>query len=436
MVTEKTHKRACLVWPRRAGKDLTALNILAWHALIERVGNYYYFLPSYTQGEKVIWDGKRGDGESFLNVFPEEMIESVDNRKMKIKLANGSLFQVVGAGEADDVVGTNPIGCVFSEYSIQSPKFWDYIRPILAENDGFAIFTYTARGLNHGWRLYETTKNHPKWFTEFRTCENVIHNGKRTITDEIINEERTSGMSEEKIRSEFYNDFYASNHGAYYAKEMRLLHDSGRYADVPYDPAKEVHTAWDLGVRDACAIWFFQVDYAGNVNVIDAHSDSNIGMDSYIKTIKAKPYIYGTHFAPHDIKQREFSTGRSRMEIALELGVRFQPLPKLSIQDGIDSARMLLARCRFDKTKCFEGVEALRQYHKMETGQADMHGTTIFRNQPNHDHWSSHYADAFRYLATAINKVMPSTLSKDEQEYGRVFDMPDTAVYDEESLFK
>lgn len=407
---------------------------MAWHALIERVGNYYYFLPSYTQGEKVIWDGKRGDGNSFLSVFPEEAIDSVDNRKMKMKLTNGSLFQVVGASEQDTVVGTNPVFCVFSEYSICSPKFWDYIRPILAENNGIALFTYTARGLNHGWRLYETTKNNPKWFTEFRTCENVIHDGKRVITDEIIEEERRSGMSEELIRQEFYNDFYASNTGAYYAKEMRDAHEQGRIGDVPWDPSKEVHTAWDLGVADATAIWFFQVDFSGNVNIIDAYSHTGEGLLHYLKYLKQKPYIYGQHFAPHDMKQTSFSTGRSRLEMALQHGTRFEVLPRLSVQDGIDAARAILPRCRFDQTKCFSGLEALRQYTKEESGMVDMNGMPIYRDKPLHN-WTSHYADSFRYLAMAITKISPATLSK-RQQMGEadIVSLPSQAIFDDESL--
>lgn len=435
MVTNKTHKRAALVWPRRAGKDLTAINIMAWHALIERPGNYYYFLPSYAQGEKVIWDGKRGDGNSFTSVFPEEMLDSVDNRKMKMKLANGSLFQVVGASEEDTVVGTNPVGCVFSEYSICSPKFWDYIRPILAENNGFAIFTYTARGLNHGWRLYETTKNNPRWFTEFRTCENVIHNGKRIITDEIIEEERSSGMSDELIRQEFYNDFYASNTGAYYAKELREARESGRITTVPWDPSKEVHTAWDLGVNDATAIWFFQVDHTGNVRVIDSFAKTGEGMLYYIKYIKNLPYIYGQHFAPHDIKNTSWSTGKTRLETALEHGIRFEVLPKIGVQDGIDAARALLPRCSFDEKKCFDGLEALRQYHKEESGMVDMAGLPIYRSTPKHD-WTSHYADAFRYAATAINRISPQTLSKHRQQGGSdLLHLPTQAEFNDESLF-
>lgn len=437
MVDDRKIKRACLVWPRRAGKDLTCLNIMAYHALVLRPGNYYYFAPSYAQGEKIIWDGKTKDGSPFLSVFPgypntqsedpNSMIAAIDNRKMKIRLTNGSLFQVVGASEQDAIVGTNPVFCVFSEYSIQSPKFYDYMRPILLENDGIAMFTYTARGLNHGWRLYETTKDNPNWHTEFRTCETVLHDGKRIITDAMIEEERKAGMSDDMIRQEFYNDFYASNSGAYYASQMRAALEEGRIGNVPWRPELPVHTAWDLGRRDATAIWFFQVDYNGNVNIIDGFAMTGEGLPYYLKKLREKPYLYGTHFAPHDMKVADFSTNKSRLEIALQHGVRFHVLPKLDVQDGIDAARTLLPRCRFDKDKCFSGLEALRQYSKEESGLTDMYGMPIFRDQPKHD-WTSHYADAFRYLSLAIDRVLCHTGYVDGN--GEIHAFPDEGIAD------
>jgi phage terminase large subunit len=421
------HDRHLWLWPRRAGKDLTAMNVVAMWALTKRVGNYYYFLPTYSQGEKIIWDGRTKDGHHFLDVFPPETIAHVDNRKMKIKFTNGSLFQVVGASEADNVVGTNPVGCVFSEYSIQDPRFWDYISPILVENGGWAIFTYTARGLNHGWRLYEQNKDNSDWFVELRTCETVIHNGQRVITEDILNRERRAGKSEDFLRQEYYNDFLASNTGAYYAKQMRDLLEAGRIGEIPWSAEYQVHTAWDLGVRDATAIWFFQVDHCGNVNVIDYYMATGEGMTHYFKVLKQKPYSYGSHFGPHDLKQRSFETGRSRLEVALQHGIRFQPVPKLDIADGIEAVRALLPKCRFDAKKCFTGLEALRQYTKEETGMLDMYGKPIYREQPKHD-WASDPADAFRYLAIAIESVMGYNGIVDAN--GEVTQMPDKAIDD------
>lgn len=449
MAEKMEKRRALLVWPRRAGKDLTAFNIMVKHALTVRAGNYYYFLPSYRQGQKVIWDGKIKDGRPFLSCIPgyedwiaQEgrkpvgVIENIDKRDMKIYL-NGpvgrSLIQVIGVQDVDSIVGTNPVGLVFSEFSVD-PKydtFWNYMRPILRENDGWAIFIYTARGLNHGWRLYEKVKNRPTWHTEFHTCETLKHDGKRIITDEDIAEEIADGMPEEMVAQEFYNDFFASNFGAYYGPQMRRLKQEGRIGMVPWDPAYPVHTSWDIGHRDATAIWFFQIDGAGNVNVIDTYSCTGEGLLHYLKELKARPYVYGTHFAPHDMQNKNFQTGKSTLEIALQHGIRFTVVPKIGIHEGIDAVRALLPRCKFDEVKCFDGLEALRQYTKEESGLQDMHGRPIFRDQPKHD-WTSHYADSFRYMAVAIDKILGYSGFVDSN--GTVLNLPDMAIHEYDAL--
>ncbi|HWT40393.1 MAG TPA: hypothetical protein VN081_03965 [Dongiaceae bacterium] len=430
-------KRGILLWPRRAGKDVTCLNIVAYHAVVLRPGNYYYFFPTYAQGKKAIWDGKDRAGRPHMEVFPgwpktkaedpTSLIESIDKREMMVKLTNGSLFQIVGTEDEDRIVGTGPVGCVFSEYSVMNPKAWEYVRPMLVENDGFALFTYTARGRNHGWRLYEKNKNNPKWHVELHTCETLMHNGKRVVTEEMIQDEIDSGMDEDLARQEFHNDFNASNQGAYYAKQMKAALDSGRIGQVPWRPELQVHTAWDIGHRDATGIWMFQMDLFGNINLIDTLTNTGEDVTYYIKELRKRPYTYGTHFGPHDLKNANFATGKSALEVALSLGVRFVVVPKLGVQEGIDAARLLLPRCRFNEESCFNGIEALRQYCKEESGLTDMEGKPIFRDTPKHD-WTSHFADAFRYLAVAVDKILCHTGNTDIN--GKVVSMPDDAVSD------
>jgi phage terminase large subunit len=441
LVTKETCKRAVLVWPRRAGKDLTCLNSLAVHALTKRVGNYYYFAPTYQQGKKIIWDGKDRTGRPFLKVFPgypltqsedpSSMILSMDKREMKIYLTNGSMFQVIGTENEDSLVGTNPVGCVFSEYSVMNSKAWELVRPILRENGGFALFTYTARGRNHGYRLYETNKNNPRWHVELHTCETLLHDGRRVITQEMIDEEIEDGMDEDLVRQEYYNDFYASNQGAYYARQMRRALDEGRITTVPWNPQIPVHTAWDLGRRDSTAIWFFQVDYNGNVNLIETYDKKNVALTDHIKFAQAKPYVYGSHFGPHDLAQHEFTTNKTRIETAFSLGFRFTIVPKIPVTDGIDAVRTVLPRCRFDAQKCDSGIEALRQYTKEETGQLGLDGKPIYQDKPKHD-WASDYADSFRYLAIAVDQVLCDNTYTDSN--GEVVAMPDTIIYDHNLL--
>lgn len=146
--------RAVLVWHRRAGKDKTTLNFTIMK-MLQRVGLYYYFLPTYAQGKKIIWDGIGSDGFAFMQHFPNYLVAGRSETEMQVTFRNGSVFQVIGTDKIDSIVGTNPIGCIFSEYSLQNPKAWDLTRPILGENGGWAVFVYTPRGKNHGHRLFE-----------------------------------------------------------------------------------------------------------------------------------------------------------------------------------------------------------------------------------------------------------------------------------------
>jgi hypothetical protein len=178
-------KRAVLVWHRRSGKDLTTWNYTVKRAA-ETPGLYFYFLPTYTQAKKVIWDGiDARTGIRFLDHIPRELRTQKPNEtEMKVELRNGSIIQLIGADNIDRIVGTNPIGCVFSEYSLMKPNVWDYIRPILAENGGWAVFIYTPRGMNHGWKLLQQGKE-DGWFVQVSPVEET-----QAIPSEVLESER------------------------------------------------------------------------------------------------------------------------------------------------------------------------------------------------------------------------------------------------------
>jgi len=242
------YKRILQLWHRRGGKDKTDINLVA-REMANNVGTYYYFYPTYTQGRKALWDGMGKDGFKYIQHFPKELLDGKPNdTEMKLKYKNGSLFQVIGTDDVDRIVGTNPRGCVFSEYSLQNPKGWNYIRPILAENKGWAIFNYTPRGKNHGFDLYEMAIKNPKWFVSKMTVDDT-----HVLTKEDIEEERQSGMTEDMIQQEYYCSFTAAIQGAYYWKQYDEAEKAGRFSNVPYDDSLPVYTVWDLGVSDAMA---------------------------------------------------------------------------------------------------------------------------------------------------------------------------------------
>ena len=158
-------KRLILVGHRRLGKDKMVFANLP-KKMMERVGTYFYFLPTYNQARKVIWNGADGNGFRFLDHFPPQIVKKKNEADMIIELTNGSILQLVGADNIDRIVGTNPVGVVFSEYSIMKPEVWDYISPILAENGGWAAFVYTPRGQNHAYKLLKSAEKNPKWHVE------------------------------------------------------------------------------------------------------------------------------------------------------------------------------------------------------------------------------------------------------------------------------
>lgn len=196
-------KRAVAIWHRRAGKDSLSLNWTA-KAMLQRVGVYWHMLPLNNQARKVVWDAIDKKGRRVIDqVFPVPMRKLVNATEMKIELWNGSIWQCVGSDNYNTLVGSNPVGVVFSEYSIADPKAWDFIRPILAENGGWALFIYTPRGKNHGFDLYNNALA-AGWFVQKLGIDDT-----GAIAIDVVDEERRAGMSEAMIQQEFYCSFEA-----------------------------------------------------------------------------------------------------------------------------------------------------------------------------------------------------------------------------------
>lgn len=387
-------RRLVQVWHRRSGKDITDLNLVIAE-MAANVGNYFYAFPEYAQGKKALWEGIGKDGKRYLEYFPKEWIQGKPNdSEMKIKFKNGSIFRVVGVDAVDSIMGANPRGIVFSEYSLQNPKAWEYLRPILAENKGWAIFNYTPRGKNHGYKLLEMAKSNPNWFYEILKVDDT-----NVLTAEDIDEERKSGMSEDMIQQEFYCSFISAIQGSIYWGDVDAAEKNQQFIDVPYDPRMLVHTVWDLGKDDTNCIGFYQSNGI-TVRKIDYLTGNKKGLPDWIRELKQKPYNYGSHFAPHDIQVSDYSlTGTmSRWEVAQGLGVEFKIVPNISIQDGIEAGRRFFKRLYVDKIKCAEFLDAIPQYTRVYDED-----NKIFKDKPLHD-WTSHYADEHRYASLVWNQ--------------------------------
>lgn len=400
-------KRVLAILPRRAGKDITALNYVI-RQMWENPGVYYYIFPTYSQAKKVIWDSMTNDGQRILDYFPEELLTQKNSQEMKIRMQakNGSesLFQLVGSDNYDSLMGTNPCGVVFSEYALQDPRAYQYIRPILTANGGWALFISTPRGKNHLWTLAELARVSPDWFYIKLSVEDTNH----IPMSEIAKERREGLMSEDMIQQEYYTSFEMGVEGAYYNKYIDVAKREGRIADVPWENGFKVHTAWDIGVRDSTIIIFFQT-IGQTIRIIDCYENSKEGLEHYVEILQSKPYIYGTHIAPHDIRVKEWGSGVTRLEKARQLGVKFTLADNIEIPDGIEACRSLFSKLWIDEIKAKPLIKALENYRQ----EYDVK-RKVYKSCPLHD-WSSHFADAFRYLAVSLPKTRDG-ISKEQLE--------------------
>lgn len=393
-------KRAIAIWPRRHGKDDLALHFTAC-AAHERVGVYWHLLPQQNQARKAIWDavnphtGRRRIDDA----FPQALRDTTREQDMLIRFKTGSTWQVIGSDNYDALVGTPPIGVVFSEWALSNPQAWSLIRPILLENGGWAVFITTPRGRNHAHRMFQMAQASDDWFAERLTSDDTgVFTPESLATEraELI-AERGEEDGEAIFQQEYMTSWSAALPGAYYARLIDKAEADGRVGFVPYNPQKQVHTAWDLGRNDATVIWFVQANGAG-WDVVDYYANTSVGLDHYVKVVKDKDYNYGEHLLPHDAENEQLNgqgvTGsieESAKSMGLK-GVRVVPRTK-SVANDINEVRQILPMCRFDKDKCEKGLDALRSYRRIWDEKLK-----AYRDTPLHD-WASDPADAFRTFA-------------------------------------
>jgi phage terminase large subunit len=407
-------KRAVVRWHRRSGKDDVFLHHTAC-AAHERIGNYWYLLPEYAQARKSMWDAINGNtGKKRIDeAFPKELRKTTKDQEMMIQFHCGSTFQLVGSDNFNSLVGSPPVGLVFSEYALSLPSSWAYLMPILEENGGWAGFNSTPRGKNHFKSLCEFAQKEKGWYYDALNARQTGVFTEEQLSSILRQMQSTHGIEfgQALFDQEYFVSFDAAIPGSIWGDCIRKLELNDRIGSVPHDPDFPVSTAWDLGRTDDTAIWFFQL-IAGEINIIDYHSSSLQEIDFYadilrgavdagdtedVKALKArtKQYSYGTHWIPHDARPRRLGMGgKSILQQFQDHKVgRFVIAPNLDRQEGIQAARKTFPRCSFDKENCEQGIECLKQYHR-EWDEDNR----VFLNDPHHD-WSSHASDAFRYLS-------------------------------------
>jgi|GEM_PF-204589 len=399
-----------------SGKDLTAWN-LCIRQLVDSVKTIYYVFPTFASGRRILWDAITNDGFRILDYLPHELVDSRNEQLMRIKLTNGSVFQVIGSDSYDrTLVGTNPHGVVFSEFALSDPNAYSFVRPILSANGGWVMIISTPRGKSFLYDLYQTARLNPKdWFASKLTIEDTKH----ITVDSIDREIELGEMSEDLAQQEYYTSFDLGIEGGYYTKYMDKLHLKEQISSVPWQSQYSVHTAWDLGVRDSNAIVFFQ-KVGQAIHIIDYYENTDEGMEHYVDLLRSKPYIYGTHIAPHDIRVRELSDACRRWQKAFQLGITFEIADSISFMDGVEAVRTTLPRCWFDKRNCKRIIACLENYRKEYDPKRK-----VYSEKPAKSQWN-HGSDAFRYLAVYLPKLFDSMTVeqlnkiKHEAKYGNV----------------
>jgi len=374
---------------RRGGKTVASLNHLQRDALTIPKSRWAYIAPTYKQAKNVAWDLLKG----FSRMIPGIKFNEAE---LTVFYPNGSKLTLYGADNPDSLRGIGLHGVIFDEYALQpSNIFTEIILPTLADHEGYAIWISTPKGKNDFYKMCVRAQNDDKWkYIELKSSVSGI------IGEEELKMHK-SIMDEDEFNQEYECSFEATSKGAYYKNQLQAARKEGRIGKIPYEMGLPVHTWWDLGVSDSTTIGFFQV-VGKEWRIIDYYEASGEGLEHFIAVLKNKPYIYGNHYAPHDIVVREFSTGQSRYETASNLGIDFEmvhdgkmksAVPKFAVQDGIQAVRRRFNTLWIDEKNCERLVTALSQYRKEWN---DKMGS--FKDKPLHD-WTSHAADMLRYWA-------------------------------------
>ena len=421
-MVERTHDRLIAIWHRRAGKDDVLLDAMRTLALKDP-GTYWHCFPEQKQARKAIWNGVNGNTgkRRIFEAFPQAIIKRMQDDDMFIELKNGATFQLIGSDRYDSTVGSGPKGIGYSEWALSNPAAWAYHQPMIRETKGFAAFITTPRGRNHAKTMFDNATG-PNWFRELLSVEDT---GALSAEDRAEALAEYVGLYGEDMGYSLYNqeylcDFNAAILGAFYAREMLAIRNEGRIdATLEALPDRPVHRAWDIGVRDDTSIWWFQV-VGGQVFILDCYSTNGVGIDHYAEVCEQRAaengWISGTDFVPHDAKVKAWGTGRTRVETMQGFGLKPQLVPMAGLLDGINAVRRTLPLCVFHP-RAEAGLAALEQYRR----EWDDDKKT-FKANPLHD-FTSHLADAFRYLAMAWRTIPPALILPEKHVLRTLDDM-------------
>jgi hypothetical protein len=391
---------AVMVAHRRAGKTVACVNELIARAIYSKKKrpHYGYIAPFINQAKKIAWEYLKEGTEGLLLKKPNET-------ELTVRLAhNKAEVSIYGADNPDRFRGLYFDGIILDEFGDMAPSIWTSVLiPALSDRQGWAVFIGTPKGKNHFFKIYQRAKTEPHWYHYMlRASESGV-----LPPSELALARRE--MGEDEYLQEYECSFDAAVKGTYYAKQIAELEGKGRVGTESglFDPEFPVQVALDIGFTDSTALWYWQ-ERPDGLSIIDYDEAHTETLNFYFELLNTKRYKYSTIWLPHDARAKSLQTGISTVQQFLLANFPVRIGPQLSLQDGINVAKRMLDQCWFSP-KCENGVEALRAYHRDWNEE-----TKSYSDRPAHD-WSSHGADAFRYLCLVARErsmpVVPSARS-------------------------
>jgi len=357
-------------------------------------GRYAYIAPYREQAKTAAWNYV----QRFATPIVRDPANDIRQSDLSVRLPNKAEMRLFGADNPNALRGGYWDGVIMDEYADMRPSLWgEVIRPALSDRQGWAVFIGTPRGTNAFKHVWDEAQDDPRWFKMMlKASESGI------ISPEELADARKD-MTEAQYEQEYECSFTAAILGAIYAKELAAAEP--RIVSLPYDSQYLVNTAWDIGIGDAMAVWFWQ-QVGHEIRVIDYYEANGEQVPYYLGILRGKGYAYDTCYLPHDGNNRQL-TGLTVAEVMREAGFGVQVLPRGGLEEGINATRMLFSRMWFDKQKCAAGLEALRHYQWGYNDRMDE-----LKAAPVHN-WASHGADAMRALAqaTSMAKRSESTMN-------------------------
>ena len=353
--------------------------------------------------------GGRYDKTSHIWTFPSgARVEfghmQYDSDRFKYR---GRAFQYIGWDELTLFPTDVPYRYMLSRLRSKDPAITCYVRATTnPDGPGFRwvkeYFRIQTEGTSTRFRVE---------VTDPETKEVHVH-GRRFISARLSDNPHLADsgyrqtlllLSEEEQRALLMGRWETPNiKGAYYAEQMEGARLAGRLLKIPVLPAEPVNTFWDLGWNDTTAIWFHQ-RIGMEHRFIDYIECSGKDLGFFAQEIQARPYVYGTHYLPHDAENKTLGSGGKSVRMLLQdllKAHKFEVVPRTdSLVSAINQTRAVLPACYFDEDKCANGIAAMEAYRReWDERLGD------FKQEPLHD-WASNGADAFRQFAQGYREI-------------------------------